>query len=108
MVNLLLIVVGFFMEGVPVILMFIPLLFPAAQAMGIDPVHFGIIVVVNIELGLITPPVGLNLFVGSSISNMPVLTVFRACLPWMIATVITLILVTYIPAISLFLPGLMY
>jgi C4-dicarboxylate transporter DctM subunit len=108
MVNLLLIVVGFFMEGVPVILVFIPLLFPAAQAMGIDPVHFGIIVVVNIELGLITPPVGLNLFVGSSISNMPVLTVFRACLPWMIATVITLILVTYIPAISLFLPGLMY
>jgi C4-dicarboxylate transporter DctM subunit len=75
--------------------------------MGIDPVHFGIIVVVNIELGLITPPVGLNLFVGSSISNMSVLSVFRACLPWMLVTFVMLLLVTYVPAISLFLPGLM-
>ena len=86
----------------------LPLLFPAAQAMGIDPVHFGIIVIVNIELGLITPPVGLNLFVGSSISNLPVLTVFRACLPWMLVTIASLMLVTYVPAISLFLPGLMH
>jgi len=106
-VNLMLVVVGFFMEGVPVILMFIPLLFPAAVALGIDPVHFGIIVVVNIELGLITPPVGLNLFVGSSIANMPVLRVFKACLPWSLVTVIVLGVVTYVPEISLFLPNLM-
>ncbi len=106
-VNLLLVVVGFFMEGVPVILMFIPLLFPAAVTLGIDPVHFGIIVVVNIELGLITPPVGLNLFVGSSIANMPVLRVFKACLPWSMVTVIMLGIVTYIPEVSLFLPNLM-
>lgn len=106
-VNLLLVVVGFFMEGVPVILMFVPLLFPAAVALGIDPVHFAIIIVVNIELGLITPPVGLNLFVGSSIANMPVVSVFKACLPWSLVTVIMLGIVTYIPEVSLFLPNLM-
>lgn len=106
-VNLVLVVVGFFLEGVPTILIFVPILFPAAQAMGIDPVHFGIIIVVNIELGLITPPVGLNLFVGSTISGMSVLQVFRATLPWMLATIFTLILVTYVPQVSLFLPNLM-
>jgi len=106
-VNVVLVIIGFFLEGVPTILIFVPILFPAAQAMGIDPVHFGIIVVVNIELGLITPPVGLNLFVGASISGMSVVSVFRATLPWMIATIITLGLVTYIPAISLFLPSFM-
>lgn len=108
LVNLVLMIVGFFLEGVPVILMFVPVLFPAAMAMGVDPVHFGIIVIVNIELALVTPPVGLNLFVGSSVSGLPVIEVFRATLPWMIVTVIMLILVTYVPAISLFLPGLMF
>lgn len=106
-VNIVLVIIGFFLEGVPTILIFVPILFPAAQAMGIDPVHFGIIVVVNIELGLITPPVGLNLFVGASISGMSVVSVFRATLPWMISTIITLVLVTYIPDISLFLPSFM-
>ncbi len=105
-VNLLLVVVGLFLEGVPVILLFMPVLFPAATALGVDPIHFGIVVVVNIELGLVTPPVGLNLFVGTSISNMPVEEVFKACLPWAAVTLIVLALVTYIPEISLFLPNL--
>ena len=105
-VNLLLVVVGLFMEGVPVILLFMPVLFPAATALGIDPIHFGIVVVVNIELGLVTPPVGLNLFVGTTISNMPVEEVFKACLPWAAVTLIMLGLVTYVPQISLFLPNL--
>jgi C4-dicarboxylate transporter DctM subunit len=105
-VNLLLVVVGLFLEGVPVILLFMPVLFPAATALGVDPVHFGIVVVVNIELGLVTPPVGLNLFVGTSISNMPVEEVFKACLPWAAVTLIVLALVTYVPEISLFLPNL--
>lgn len=107
LINAVLVVVGFFLEGVPTILIFVPVLFPAAEAMGIDPVHFGIILVVNIELGLITPPVGLNLFVGASISGMSVMSVFRATLPWMTATIFTLILVTYVPQVSLFLPQLM-
>jgi C4-dicarboxylate transporter DctM subunit len=105
-VNLLLVVVGLFLEGVPVILLFMPVLFPAATALGVDPIHFGIVVVVNIELGLVTPPVGLNLFVGTSISNMPVEAVFKACLPWAAVTLIVLALVTYVPEISLFLPNL--
>lgn len=106
-VNLLLVVVGFFLEGVPTILIFAPLLVPAAERLGIDPVHFAIIMVVNIELGLITPPVGINLFVASSISGLPVLAVFRATLPWTVATLITLLAVTYVPVISTYLPGLM-
>lgn len=106
-VNLLLVVVGFFLEGVPTILIFAPLLMPAAEGLGIDPVHFAIIMVVNIELGLITPPVGMNLFVASSISGLPVIEVFKATIPWMIATIITLMLVTFVPALSMFLPGLM-
>lgn len=108
MVNVLLIIVGFFLEGVPTVLMFVPLLFPAAQAIGVDPVHFCIIVVVNIELGLIHPPVGLNLYVGSAVSGLPAWEVFRAALPWMTVTVAVLLLVTYVPAISLFLPSLMH
>ena len=107
MVNAVLVVVGLFLEGVPTILLFVPVLFPASQAMGIDPVHFGVIVVVNIELGLVTPPVGLNLFVGSTISGLQIERVFRACLPWMAVDIFVLMLVTYIPILSTFLPGLM-
>lgn len=107
LVNVVLVIVGLFMDGIPVILMFMPVLFPAAQVMGIDPIHFGVIVVVNIELGLVTPPVGVNLYVGSTISNMPVHEVFRACLPWIAVDVIMLLLVTYVPFLTTFLPGLM-
>jgi C4-dicarboxylate transporter DctM subunit len=108
MVNILLIIVGFFLEGVPTVLMFVPLLFPAATALGVDPVHFCIIVVVNIELGLIHPPVGLNLYVGSAVSGLPPWEVFKAALPWMTVTFAVLLLVTYVPAISLFLPSLIH
>ncbi|MEP9375086.1 TRAP transporter large permease [Aquabacter sp. CN5-332] len=108
LVNILLIIVGFFLEGTPTILMLIPILFPAAKQLGIDPVHFCIVVVVNIELGLIHPPVGFNLFVGSSISGLPVWEVFKAVLPWMCVTIATLLLVTYVPALSLWLPNLLF
>ena len=108
MVNMVLVIVGLFLEGVPTILLFVPVLFPAAQAMGIDPVHFGIIVVVNIELGLVTPPVGLNLYVGSTIADLPLERVFRACLPWMAVDVFVLALVTYLPFLSTILPDLMW
>jgi C4-dicarboxylate transporter DctM subunit len=107
LINILLTIVGFFLEGVPTILMFVPVLFPAAMALGIDPVHLGIIIVLNIELGLVTPPVGLNLFVGAGISGKPVVEVFRAALPWMSVTVVMLLLVTYVPSLSLYLPNLL-
>jgi C4-dicarboxylate transporter DctM subunit len=107
LVNLVLVIVGLFMDGIPTILMFMPVLFPASQVMGIDPVHFGIIVVVNIELGLVTPPVGVNLYVGSTISGLPIHRVFRACLPWIVVDVFVLLVVTYFPWLATFLPGLM-
>lgn len=104
LVNVMFLVVGFFLEGVPTILMFVPVLFPASQAMGVDPIHFGIIVIVNIELGLVTPPVGLNLFVANGVSGQPVVEVFKGALPWMAVTVAVLMLVTFVPALSLYLP----
>ena len=107
-INIVLVIVGLFMDGIPTILMFMPVLFPASQVMGIDPIHFAIIVVVNIELGLVTPPVGVNLYVGSSISGLPIHRVFRACLPWIAVDVFVLLVVTYFPLLSTFLPGLMW
>jgi len=108
LVNLMFLIVGFFLEGVPTILMFVPVLFPAAQAMGVDPVHFGIIVIVNIELGLVTPPVGLNLFVATGVSGQPVIEVFKGALPWMAVTIAVLMMVTFVPGLSLYLPGLAF
>ncbi len=106
LVNLLLIVVGLFLEGVPTILMLIPVLFPAAVSLGVDPIHFCIVVIVNIELGLVTPPVGLNLFVGSAVSRLELVEVFRAVVPWSCVTLVVLVLITYVPELSLFLPRL--
>jgi C4-dicarboxylate transporter DctM subunit len=107
LVNLVLIAAGLFLDGVPMILTCIPVLYPAALAVGVDPIHFAIIVVVNIELGLQHPPMGMNLFVVSSISGIPLPQVIRATLPWMSTTVVMLVLVTYVPWISTFLPSLM-
>lgn len=106
-VNIIIILAGQMMQGIPIILIFVPVLFPAAMVLGIDPIHFGIMIIVNIELGMTTPPVGLNLFVASMISDMPILDVLRAVLPWMLVDLVVLILVTYIPIISTFLPDLM-
>ncbi|MEM7178653.1 MAG: TRAP transporter large permease subunit, partial [Pseudomonadota bacterium] len=72
-----------------------------------DPIHLGIIMVVNMEIGMITPPVGLNLFVTSGVAGMPMMAVVRAALPWLAILFVFLIMVTYIPAISTFLPTLM-
>jgi C4-dicarboxylate transporter DctM subunit len=107
-VNILLLIAGNFMEPSAILLIMAPILFPIAMQLGIDPVHLGIIMVVNMEIGLITPPVGLNLFVTSGITNMTVLQVVRAALPWLGILLIFLILITYVPAISTFLPNLLY
>ncbi|WLR50318.1 TRAP transporter large permease subunit [Bacillus tianshenii] len=107
-VNVLLFFAGQFMEPTAIITILAPILFPVAMALGIDPIHFGIIMVVNMEVGMITPPVGLNLYVASGITDMPLIDVTKAAVPWLIAVVVGLILVTYIPAISLWLPNLLY
>ncbi|MCM2321320.1 MAG: TRAP transporter large permease subunit, partial [Pseudomonas sp.] len=88
-----------------IILILAPILFPIAVQLGIDPIHLGIIMVVNMEIGLITPPVGLNLFVTSAVTGMPVSAVIRAAMPWLMMLLGFLVIITYIPAISLALPN---
>ena len=107
-VNILLFIMGQFMEPSSVVMIMVPLLLPIATALGVDPVHFGILLIVNMEIGMITPPVGLNLFVASGLTGMNLKDVIVACLPWTLTLFVGLVLVTYIPEISLWLPRLMY
>ena len=107
-VNILLLIAGNFMEPTGIILILAPILFPIATELGIDPVHLGIIMTVNLEIGMVTPPVGLNLFVASGITGMPIFKVVRAALPWLMVLVTFLIIVTYVPQIAMFLPNLLF
>nr|WP_017674856.1 C4-dicarboxylate TRAP transporter large permease protein DctM [Pseudomonas chengduensis] len=104
-VNIVLLIAGAFMEPSAIILILAPILFPIAMQLGIDPIHLGIIMVVNMEIGLITPPVGLNLFVTSAVTGMPLTAVIRAALPWLMLLISFLMVITYIPAVSLALPN---
>ncbi|HET9462438.1 MAG TPA: TRAP transporter large permease subunit [Thiobacillus sp.] len=106
-VNLILLVAGNFMEPTGIILILAPIFFPIATQLGIDPIHLGVIMVVNMEIGMITPPVGLNLFVTSGITGMSLVQVTRAALPWLSVLLVFLIMITYIPQISLLLPQLL-
>ncbi len=106
-VNILLLIAGNFMEPSAIILIMAPILLPIATGLGIDPIHLGIIMVVNMEIGMLTPPVGLNLFVASGITGKSMGWVIKACLPWLALLLLFLILITYIPQISLWLPETM-
>ncbi|MCK0112728.1 TRAP transporter large permease subunit [Ornithinimicrobium sp. F0845] len=101
LVNILLLIVGCFMETSSAILILAPILLPIAMEMGVDPIHLGIIIVMNLEIGMITPPLGLNLFVASGLSGMSVLQVAKAAIPSAAALITALILVTYLPILSL-------
>ncbi|HWK71384.1 MAG TPA: TRAP transporter large permease [Burkholderiaceae bacterium] len=105
-VNILLLIAGMFMEPTGIILILAPILFPIAAQLGIDPVHLGIIIVVNLEIGMVTPPIGLNLFVTAGITKMTIGQVMRAATPWLSILLAFLVMVTYVPAISLWLPEL--
>ncbi len=107
-VNVLLLIAGNFMEPTGIILILAPILFPIATELGIDPIHLGIIMVVNMEIGMVTPPVGLNLFVTSGVTGMNLMQVTRAALPWLSVLLVFLLLVTYIPEISLGLPNYVF
>jgi C4-dicarboxylate transporter DctM subunit len=107
-VNLLLLLAGNVMEPSSIVLIMAPILFPVAVKLGIDPVHFGIIIVVNMEVGMCHPPVGLNLYVASGVTKMGISELTVAVLPWLLTMLGFLVLVTYIPAISLWLPRLVY
>jgi len=106
-VNLLLLLAGNFMEPSSILLITAPMLFPVAMKLGIDPIHLGIVMTVNMEIGMITPPVGLNLYVASGIANMGLTDVTKACAPWILVMLAFLMLITYVPIISLWLPNLL-
>lgn len=106
LLNIILLIIGTFMEALAAILILTPLLLPIVVDFGIDPIHFGVMMTVNLAIGFITPPIGVNLFVGSSIGDVSVESLAKACFPFLIALLICQILVTFIPAISLFLPNL--
>jgi tripartite ATP-independent transporter DctM subunit len=103
-VNLLLIVVGMFMDMTPAVLVFTPILLPAAMGLGVDPVHFGIVMIANLCIGLCTPPVGTCLFVGCSVGKTTIAKVVPPAIPFFIAMAIAMAFITYVPALSLWLP----
>jgi C4-dicarboxylate transporter DctM subunit len=99
--NLVLLVLGMFLDGVAMIVLTAPLLFPMATALGIDPIHFAVIMVANVEIATLTPPIGLNLFVMSGITKLPVHEVVRGVAPFYAVRLTSLMLITFVPAIAL-------
>jgi C4-dicarboxylate transporter DctM subunit len=106
-INLLLLFVGMFLDTASSILVLTPLLAPLAKALGVDPVHFGVIVVMNLSIGTFTPPFGINLFVGQAVFRLPLSVIYPGIWPFLVAALVALALVTYLPALSLALPRLM-
>jgi len=107
LINLMLLILGCLMDMAPLILILTPILLPVVKSLGVDPVHFGMIMMVNLGIGLITPPVGTVLFVGSAVAKLPIGVVTRACAPFFGALFLVLLAVTYVPALSLWLPRLL-
>lgn len=106
-INLLLLFVGMFLDTASSILVLTPLLAPLAKALGVDPVHFGVIVVMNLSIGTFTPPFGINLFVGQAVFKLPLSVIYPGIWPFLVAALFALALVTYLPGLSLALPRLM-
>ena len=107
LLTLILLVLGCIMDMSPIILIATPILLPIAQSIGIDPIQFGIMVILNCGIGLLTPPVGAVLFIGSAVAKIPMEKVVKATLPFYLCMIITLLLVTFVPAISMFIPNLL-
>src|SRR5690554_169992 len=105
LINVILLVVGIFMDMTPAVLIFTPIFLPIVTAMGVDPIHFGIIMVLNLSVGLCTPPVGSVLFIGCSVAGLSIDKVIKPLIPLFIAMIVVLLMVTYLPQISLWLPG---
>ena len=107
MINLLLLFVGTFMDMTPAVLIFTPILLPVVQKMGVDPIHFGIMMIVNLCIGLCTPPVGTCLFIGCGVGKTSIAKVTKPMLPFFAAMIVALMFITYVPALSLWLPRAM-
>lgn len=101
LINLLLLFVGMIMDTTPAILILTPILLPIVQSYGMDAIHFGIMMVVNLAIGFVTPPLGVNLFVASTITNIKMEEIIKSAIPFIIAFMVVLILITFIPRISL-------
>ncbi|WP_040909119.1 TRAP transporter large permease [Succinatimonas hippei] len=106
LINILLLIVGCFMDTTPAILVLAPILMPIAKTIGLDPVHFGLIMVVNLAIGFTTPPLGINLFVASRISNSPMEVILKGIVPFLIIMIINLLIISFIPQVVMFLPNL--
>jgi len=106
-INLILLIAGAFLDAISIFYIFVPILLPVATALGVDSVHFGIITCVNLAIGQITPPVGVNLYVAAAIGNIPVASLIRAVSPILFAELVALLLITFIPGLSLWLPDLL-
>jgi len=106
MVNIILLILGMFIEGIAIMIMVVPILVPLMAKIGVDPVHFGIVLTLNIMIGLLTPPVGLALYVVSDISKVPMSELVVEMWPYMVALLVVLGLVTYVPGFTMFLPHL--
>lgn len=104
LINIILLVVGTFMDMAPALLIFTPIFLPVAKSVGMDAIQFGVMMVMNLSIGTITPPVGSVLFVGSSIAKLKVEDTIKRLVPYFVAIVIALLLVTFVPAISTWLP----
>lgn len=104
-INLLLLFVGTFMDMTPAVLIFTPIFLPVVTNLGVNPIHFGIMMVLNLCVGVCTPPVGSVLFVGCGVANVTIVQVIRPLLPMFLAMIVVLLLVTFIPALSLWLPS---
>ncbi|PCJ90155.1 MAG: C4-dicarboxylate ABC transporter permease [Hyphomicrobiales bacterium] len=107
-VNVCFLIAGMFIDPNSALLILVPPLFPVAMALGIDPIHFGMVVTLNIGMGMITPPFGLDIFVASSTLNKPVMDIIKGVWPFIIANVVVLMVITYVPSISLFIPNLIF
>ena len=105
LINLLLLIVGCFMDTTPAMMVLSPILLPIALSIGMNPIHFGVIMVVNLAIGFITPPLGINLFVAARVGREPLETVTSGIMRFMVVMLICLMLITFIPAISMLIPN---
>jgi tripartite ATP-independent transporter DctM subunit len=108
LINIILLIVGCFMETIAAITILVPVFLPITTQLGIDPVHFGIVMVLNLMIGLLTPPVGMVIYILSRVANMPLTQAIKAVLPFLTPLLVVLALITFIPEVTLYLPSLIY
>ena len=105
-VNLFLLIVGMFIDTISAIIILTPILLPVVTGVGIDPIHFGVILVTNLAIGFVTPPLGVNLFVATGIGKVPFETISKAMVPILLSMLVALLVITYVPPLSTYIPSL--